>query len=417
MLRIPPAPLGRAARRPAAAAALLLLAAALPAAAAPTGAARAKGAAVAKRAAEADSAILVAASPILFATDLEKEEPTCWASRPSSGCLGWTGIRDACFNLCVGERARSGTKSLRVAYQANEDYGGAYRAVDGRHLFTRFYDYYDQGFDFAAGMKIHRLMSYDAARQRNAYDIILQLKSEEPNSNNCGLTDAKWLALSYNGGPVDWGSVEARFTPQRGRWYLVETEIKLNTPGASDGEVRVWLDGRIVLEKRAMNLTGTAAAPITSVLFGGWYSNSAAGRNPCPDPAGPSVRYIDDPAVSRSYIGPVPSAAPGPAPGTRVLSLALPRPGTLRAEYGPTEAYGSATEAATSASGAHTLVLRGLDTNRTYHYRLRGTFADGTPYVSPDLALSTRPEPPAQGPARPGRPRNLPAHRYDPIPD
>ncbi len=356
-----------------------------------------------------------AASPVLFSTDLEQEEPTCWSSRPRSGCLGWTGIREACFNLCVGERAYTGTKSLRVSYLANEDYGGAFRAASGRHLFTRFYDYYDQGFDFAAGMKIHRLMSFNSATQKNDFDIILQLKADEPGSNNCGLTDAKWLALSYNGGPLDWGSVEARFTPQRGRWYLVETEIKLNTPGSSDGEVRVWLDGKLAMEKRAMNLTGSIASPINSVLFGGWYSNAAAGRNPCPDPVGPSVRYLDDPAISQSYIGPVPTAAPGPAAGTRTLTLALPWPGSLYAEYGSTEAYGSTTEAAQSPSGAHTLVLRGLDTNRTYHYRLRGTFASGTAYMSPDYVLSTRPEPKA--PARPGRPRNLPPHRYDPIPD
>lgn len=361
-------------------------------------------------------------NPVIFATDLEDQETACWSSRPKAGCLGWTGIRDACFNLCVGEKSRTGAKSLRIAFAANEDYGGAYRAVSGRHLFTRFYDYYETGFDFAAGMKIHRLSAFNQAAQKNDFDIILQLKADEPGGNNCGLTEAKYIALTYNGGPVDWGSAEARFSPVRGRWYLVETEVKLNTPGQSDGEVRVWIDGKPIIERKAMNISGPLASPINSVLFGGWYSNAAGGRNPCPDPHGPSIRYVDDPAVSTAYVGPVPLAVPGPSAGTRTVSLTLPWAGTLRAEYGPTMAYGSVSEAAESSTGAFSLSLKGLDTNRTYHYRLKGTLANGAAYVSPDHVLATTAAKPpiavpGPGPGKPRRPPNLPGSKYDPIPD
>jgi hypothetical protein len=359
-------------------------------------------------------------SPVLFSSDLEDQETSCWSSRPKAGCLGWSGIRDACFNLCVGEKSRTGDKALKIAFAANEDYGGAFRAVSGRHLFTRFYDYYETGFDFAAGMKIHRLSAFNAAAQKNDFDIILQLKSDEPNYNNCGLTEAKYLALSFNGGPVDWGSVEARFTPVRGRWYLVETEVDLNTPGQSDGQVRVWIDGKLLMEKKAMNLTGTVATPINSVLFGGWYSNAAAGKNPCPNPINPSVRYIDDPAVSQAYIGPVPTVSAGTAPGARQVTLILPWGGTLQAEYGPTPAYGSTSKEVVSATGQFTVPLVGVDTSARWHYRLKGTLADGSPWMSPDHILG----PPAQakpapvpGPAKPRRPGNLPGNRYDPIPD
>lgn len=358
-------------------------------------------------------------SPVLFSTDLEDQDAACWSSRPKSGCLGWSGIRDACFNLCVGEKSRTGSKALKIAFAANEDYGGAYRGISGvggRRLFTRFHDYYETGFDFAAGMKIHRLSAYNAAAQKNDYDIILQLKSDEPGSNNCGVTEAKWLALSYNGGPVDWGSVEGRFSPVRGRWYLIETEVALNTPGQGDGEVRVWIDGKLLMEKKAMNLTGQVATPINSILFGGWYSNSAAGRNPCPDPVNPSIRYIDDPAVSQAYIGPVPTVSAGSAPGTRMVSLTLPWPGTLQAEYGPTPAYGSTTSPVVSGTGRFDLPLQGVDTVSKWHYRLKGTFADGSPYMSPDHVLGP-PGPAKPAPSKPRRPGNLPGHRYDPIPD
>ncbi len=67
--------------------------------------------------------------------------------------------------------------------------------------FTRFYDYYAKDFDFAAGMKIHRLSGFNESKQINDFDIILQLKADEPGANYCGLTEAKYMALSYNGGP------------------------------------------------------------------------------------------------------------------------------------------------------------------------------------------------------------------------
>ncbi|MDB5103905.1 MAG: hypothetical protein JWP91_1594 [Fibrobacteres bacterium] len=363
-----------------------------------------------------------AEAQIQYRSDFEDEDPACFSDRPAAGCKGWMGIHDDAISLCQWEYGHSGRQCLRLNFTKNEDYGGTWRKADTRHIFTRFYDYYDEGFDFAAGMKIHRLSGFNEAKQVNDFDIILQLKADAPNADYCGLTDAKYLALSFNGGPVDWGSVEVRWTPERKRWYAIETEIKLNTPGSSDGEVRIWIDGRKMAEKTGMNLTAGVSSPINRVLFGGWYSNAAAGKNPCPNPVGPSRRYVDDPAVSGSYIGPIPTITLGPSPGTRTLSLVLPAPGTLKVEFGKDAGYGLATPSAASPNGVHTAVLTGLDTNRAYHYRVKSVFNTGYEYVSPDYTFSTSaaaslppiPVPPAR---KPRTPRNLRAHEYDPIPD
>jgi hypothetical protein len=245
-----------------------------------------------------------------FQSDLENEDPGCFTQRSAGGCNGWMGIHDAAISLGLGEAAHTGRKSLRIVFVKNEDVGSTWRKADTRHIFTRFYDYYDSGFDFAAGMKIHRLSAFNESKQANDFDIILQLKADEPGANYCGLTDAKYLALSYNGGPVDWGSVEARWTPMRRRWYAIETEVQLNTPGRSDGEVRLWIDGFKAAEKTGMNLTGDSDSHINRVMFGGWYSNSAAGRNPCPNPVVPSRRYVDDPAISETRIDTLPGRKP-----------------------------------------------------------------------------------------------------------
>jgi hypothetical protein len=255
-----------------------------------------------------------AGAQLLFQSDMEKEDLACFSDRPASGCGGWMGIHDAAISLLSGGITHSGKQSLRIQFTRNEDYGGTWRKADGRHIHSRFYDYYETGFDFAAGMKIHRLSSFNEAKQINDFDIILQLKADEPGANYCGLTDAKYIALSFNGGPVDWGSVEARWTPMRNRWYSIGTEIKLNTPGFSDGEVRITIDGAKVAEKKGMNLTGKVASPINRVLFGGWYSNSSAGKNPCPDPVGASRRYVDDPTFSAMGLDTVPPVKKPKAP-------------------------------------------------------------------------------------------------------
>lgn len=261
-----------------------------------------------------------AGAQTLFQSDLEKETTTCFSNRPAAGCDGWMGIHDAPISLISGGISHSGKQSLRIQFTRNEDYGGTWRKADGRHIHSRFYDYYDSGFDFAAGMKIHRLSSFNESRQVNDFDIILQLKADEPGADYCGLTDAKYIALSFNGGPVDWGSVEARWTPMRNRWYAIGTEIKLNTPGLADGEVRITIDGAKVAEKKGMNLTDKVASPINRILFGGWYSNSSAGKNPCPDPVGASRRYVDDPTFSMAQPDSVPAVKKPKSPPRNLRS-------------------------------------------------------------------------------------------------
>jgi hypothetical protein len=249
-----------------------------------------------------------------YRTDFEDADAGCFQTRPAAGCAGWMGIHDQAISLGVGEKAHTGRQALRIEFVKNEDYAGTWRQTEARRIFTRFYDYYDSAFDFAAGMKIHRLSSFNEARQVNDFDIILQLKADAPDANYCGLTDAKWIALSFNGGPNDWGSVEARFTPVRGRWYCIETEVWLNSPGMSDGEARVWIDGQLVAERKSMDIRGSLSTPINRVLFGGWYSDAAAGKNPCPNPVSPSRRYVDDAAIAGTYIGLATGASTGPGP-------------------------------------------------------------------------------------------------------
>ena len=233
---------------------------------------------------------------LLFESDLEQETAACWANPPQAGCNGWIGIHSM---LPSGERSRSGKQALKVSFEHNEDVGSATREIEARHVVVGFHDFYARGFDFAAGLKILRLSAFDAASQRNAFDIVLESRASAPDSNYCGLTDTTYLSIAYNGGPVDWGIVDAPFVFRRERWYAIRTEVRLNQPGQSDGLLRVWINGQKLIERTGMNLVGMLPNPINRIGFGGWYSNSAAGRNPCPDPVSPATHFVDDVFIRR----------------------------------------------------------------------------------------------------------------------
>ena len=52
----------------------------------------------------------------------------------------------------------------------------------------------------------------------------------------------------------------------RGRWVSVDQEVILNTPGKSDGVLRVWLDGRLSFENRTVAFRTDAAAAVRGIL-------------------------------------------------------------------------------------------------------------------------------------------------------
>lgn len=62
-----------------------------------------------------------------------------------------------------------------------------------------------------------------------------------------------------------------RFEP--GRWFAVRQHVVLNTPGRSDGLVRMWLDGRAVGEAHGLRMRDTGALRLDGVFvdifFGG----------------------------------------------------------------------------------------------------------------------------------------------------
>jgi hypothetical protein len=87
------------------------------------------------------------------------------------------------------------------------------------------------------------------------------------------------LACYYMGADWNYAAHGARviFTEgylRAGKIHSIEQEILLNTIGAADGEMRIWLDGRVVLDERGMQMRSTAESkiwdnPFANVYHGG----------------------------------------------------------------------------------------------------------------------------------------------------
>jgi hypothetical protein len=169
----------------------------------------------------------------------------------SSGCdwaaNGWNdfGQADCSGPMTIStDVAFSGRHSLRLVYVTSDNTQSVtptpsiYRSLgDNTHIFTRFAHRLDSTFQLAStgSTKLIRLQS-----NLNAYPKV-------------------WL-MYHQGtykfcmeGPYDWtGTTECMdsgIAPNKGNWQQIEAEWKLNTPGQSNGLIRMWIDGTLRIEK------------------------------------------------------------------------------------------------------------------------------------------------------------------------
>jgi hypothetical protein len=319
---------------------------------------------------------------LLFREGFEDQDPACW-QKPGAHCGDFVVDRTA-GSINTGF-ARTGNKSLLVSFNANEQEGGGILDPQAEHVFYRFYDYYDANFDFARGMKIARFSAADPVAQVNQYDHILVSRFLPNNASACGKQDNGEFLVARNGGAnfMFWNQSYPRST-----WISVEWEMKLNHPGQSDGEVRVYIDGTQVMEVtgRGDLRDATDNLPINTILVGGWYSNSDSNASCTAPSIIPAKRYIDDVIVATQYIGPEPRTSAGGA-GQRLVTFTTPKAGTTQIEYGLGSSYGQSTALDSTNVTAHSQTISGLTTGQTYHYRVKSTWTTGYIYVSPDYTF------------------------------
>ena len=106
------------------------------------------------------------------------------------------------------------------------------------------------------------------------------------------------------------------------QWVAIQQRVKLNTPGASDGEVTVWQDGRQVLSQRGMTYRTTDQLKIDGVFFSTFFGGGDESW------ASPVDQYADFAGftVSSSFVPPPGAPAVDPlAPPTDDANNCQPR--------------------------------------------------------------------------------------------
>jgi hypothetical protein len=110
---------------------------------------------------------------------------------------------------------------------------------------------------------------------------------------------AYWVDMLPGRDGAWWGNLlepapEERIVPQRGRWICLEQRIQVNRIGRADGELSVWVDGRLYL-----HLVGIRWRTDERVLLKrfdlGIYVHRARRAN---------LVWYDDLVISTGYVGP-----------------------------------------------------------------------------------------------------------------
>jgi hypothetical protein len=87
---------------------------------------------------------------------------------------------------------------------------------------------------------------------------------------------------------------------QEGKWYLVEQSVTLNTPGKSNGSIRLWINEQLVVEDHNLTFRTTRELKIEGILFSTFFGGNDLSW------ATPQATHVDFArfAVSDRYIGP-----------------------------------------------------------------------------------------------------------------
>ncbi|MBX6313863.1 MAG: hypothetical protein IRY99_13245 [Isosphaeraceae bacterium] len=195
-----------------------------------------------------------------------------------------------------------GSASPTVARRNNAPLGGAQFVADlgmppREALHLRYYVRFAASFDFVKGGKLPGLCG---GRIYSGQKI--------PDGTDGFSTRFMWrrrgdgevyayLPTSIEHG-TSLGRGSWRFRP--GTWHALEQKVVLNTPGRADGYIRVWFDGKPVLEQRALEFRTVEDLKIEGIFFSTFFGGDD------PSWATPKSTYADfaDFVVSDRYIGP-----------------------------------------------------------------------------------------------------------------
>jgi hypothetical protein len=105
----------------------------------------------------------------------------------------------------------------------------------------------------------------------------------------------KWLGLRNGQTPI-FSAAES------GRWVCIESHVRLNTPGSSDGVFELWVDGKPEAARKELDWHGAWGDYAINAVFLENYWNTGSVRR--------QARWFDEFVISTQPIGPITAAQP-----------------------------------------------------------------------------------------------------------
>ena len=128
------------------------------------------------------------------------------------------------------------------------------------------------GFDFAKGGKLPGLFGGDAPRGcspaalSSGFSARLMWRAQ-------GAGELYLYAPGRDtrcGGSIGRGAW--RFHP--GSWTSIDQEVAVNTPGQANGRIRIWVDGRKVIERTGLTLRDKPGIAVDGLLFAAFFGGN-----------------------------------------------------------------------------------------------------------------------------------------------
>jgi hypothetical protein len=195
----------------------------------------------------------------------------------------------------------SGSKSLQIYYNiVNPGFLDQNHHVQQKftpkldHVFARGYVYFKSPEPGAEINLVQRKLMYFFSDPSPAdWSIVLNTWWHSP------LDGKLWLAInsSRTGRTqvINWDIA----TLEWDTWYCLEVEVQANTPGLSDGILRVWVDGVNVYQSTTRELRGDFTDGLEEFQFGDQVSRNGTF-------VVEEYRYWDDVVIDDEYIGVIP---------------------------------------------------------------------------------------------------------------
>ena len=98
-------------------------------------------------------------------------------------------------------------------------------------------------------------------------------------------------------GDVEYWNLNNESLLEKNKWYSIEQYIQLNTPNKQNGQLKAWVNGKLVYSNTTIRFSDNPAIGLENV----WLNVYHGGKTKAPRDL---TLYIDDLIIAKNYIGP-----------------------------------------------------------------------------------------------------------------